>query len=309
MIPRSPHVTIGIPVYNGENYLEETIISILDQTFTDFELIISDNRSTDRTETICRTYQVCDNRICYIRNARNLGAAKNYNQLVYRARGKYFKWAPHDDVCAPELLEHCVTVLDADDSIILCYSLTQDIDEQGNFLQYVPAKPYLTWAQPHRRFFEGVCNHHDQTPILGLMRTDILRQTMLIGGFPQSDKVLLGELMLHGRSYEVPEYLLFRRRHAEQGWRQHNTQQERMHWFDPTNSDRRVYASWRLFHEHLKSIGRAPLSKSERTICYLSMGWWVRRRWRLLLNDLITDKMYSKRKVFRGHNQPGLPIL
>lgn len=286
-----PRVTVGIPVYNGENYLEQAILSVLRQTFDDFELIISDNASTDQTEAISRTYQAQDARVRYVRNACNIGAAKNYNQLVDLARGDYFKWAAHDDICAPELLERCVEVLDADDSIVLCYTLTQIIDEQNSFLYRYPAKPCFTWPSTYRRFLEGVCNHHDQTPVFGLIRTNILRNTVRIGGYSQSDKVLLGELTLIGRSFEIPEPLYLKRIHAEQGWRKHTSQQERQYWWDPSKSEDRIFPTWRLLLEHLKSIEKAPLSSSERLMCFLCMGWWIRRRWRLLLKDLVTDQI------------------
>ena len=289
MAPLKPRVTIGIPVYNGEKFLEQAIVSMVGQTFTDLELIISDNASTDRTEDLSRTYESQDDRIRYVRNTRNLGAAKNFNQLVYMARGEYFKWAAHDDVCAPDLLERSVSVLDDDDSIILCHSLTQVIDEQNKFLKKLPPKPYLAWTKPHMRFIEAVCNYHDQHSIFGVVRTNILKNTNLIGGFPQSDKVLLGDLTLLGRSYEIPEYLYFKRIHSEQGWRLHISQRERQQWYDPSQAEKRIFATWRLLQEHLKSIERAQLSRSERVICYLSMVWWVRRRWRLLLNDLYSD--------------------
>ncbi len=298
MPPLKPRVTIGIPVYNGENFLEQAIVSILGQTFTDFELIISDNASSDETEDISRSYETQDERIRYVRNAHNLGAAKNFNQLVNLAKGEYFKWAAHDDAYGPELLDRCVSVLDTDDSIILCYSLVQVIDERNNFLNNLPAKPYLTWAKLHKRFFETVCNYHDQTPVFGVMRTDILKKTMMLGSFPESDKVLLGELTLLGPSYEVPEYLYYKRIHPEQGWRLHKNQHERQLWYDPRQAEKRIFATWRLLQEHLKSIERVPLNRFERVICYLSMGWWVRRRWRRLLNDLFTDRIMESQRSF-----------
>ena len=98
-------VTIGIPVYNGEDFLEKAVDSLLSQTYEDFELIISDNASTDRTEEICRRYAAQDPRVKYVRNTENLGAAKNYNQLVDMAKGEYFKWAAHDDICLPIIIE------------------------------------------------------------------------------------------------------------------------------------------------------------------------------------------------------------
>ena len=85
-------VSIGLPVYNGEKYLEQALISILSQTYTDFELIISDNASTDRTQAICREYAAKDPRIRYYCNEENLGAAPNHNRVFELASGEYFKW-------------------------------------------------------------------------------------------------------------------------------------------------------------------------------------------------------------------------
>ena len=80
----NPRISVGMPVYNGDAYLELAILAALDQTFTDFELIISDNASTDRTEEICRDFAARDSRILYLRNSENIGAAKNYNKLLYK---------------------------------------------------------------------------------------------------------------------------------------------------------------------------------------------------------------------------------
>src|SRR5580698_5675373 len=88
-----PVVTIGMPVYNGARYLEEALRSILNQTYRDCELLISDNASTDATESICRRYAAEDGRVRYLRNERNLGAAANYNRVIHLASGRYFRHA------------------------------------------------------------------------------------------------------------------------------------------------------------------------------------------------------------------------
>ena len=119
MTPIIPRVTIGLPVYNGQNYLVETLESLLAQTYTDFELVISDNASTDRTEAICRQYAAGDARIRYYRNDENIGASANYNRAFELGRGEYFKWAAHDDLLAPTYLERCVEVLDANPDVVL----------------------------------------------------------------------------------------------------------------------------------------------------------------------------------------------
>src|SRR5436190_12174806 len=96
---RDPIVSIGLPVFNGERYLRQALDSLLGQDFQDFELIISDNASTDRTAEICRAYVAKDRRIRYYRNESNIGSAPNYRRVFELARGEFFKWCSHDDVC------------------------------------------------------------------------------------------------------------------------------------------------------------------------------------------------------------------
>ena len=106
-----PRVTIGLPVYNGENYLAAAIESLLSQTFTDFELVICDNGSTDRTEQVCRAYAARDARIRYYREVENRGLAWNFSRTFELARGEYFKWHAHDDLCGPTLLRGALEAL------------------------------------------------------------------------------------------------------------------------------------------------------------------------------------------------------
>lgn len=91
-------VTIGMPVYNGERFICEALDSLLAQTFTDFELIVSDNSSTDATESICRNYAEQDSRVRYIRQIENLGALRNFQFVLNEANGDYFMWAACDDI-------------------------------------------------------------------------------------------------------------------------------------------------------------------------------------------------------------------
>src|SRR5262252_3377793 len=116
-----PTVSVGLPVYNGERYLEESIDSILAQTYTDFELIISDNASTDRTECICRRYAAADARVRYYRNERNIGGYPNHSRVFSLARGRYFRFAAHDDVCDRQLLARCVEALELHPEAVLSY--------------------------------------------------------------------------------------------------------------------------------------------------------------------------------------------
>src|SRR5262245_56581544 len=116
-----PLVGIGLPVYNGERFLRQTLDSILAQTFKEFELIISDNSSTDKTEEICLEYSRRDARIRYIRQEINLGASRNYNLVFEMTAGKYFRWAAADDLFSADSLEICVATLEKYPEAVLCY--------------------------------------------------------------------------------------------------------------------------------------------------------------------------------------------
>lgn len=110
---QTPRVSIGMPVYNGAKYIKEAIESILNQTFTDFELIISDNASTDNTKEICNKYGEQDKRIRYIRKAENIGAIENFKYVLENANGEYFMWHAHDDkLSSPLYLSKLLIAID-----------------------------------------------------------------------------------------------------------------------------------------------------------------------------------------------------
>lgn len=103
-----PKVSIGMPVYNGEKFIRVALDSLLSQTFVDFELIISDNASTDGTEAICREYAARDLRIRYVRQSENRGAVVNFKFVLDDAVGEYFMWAAHDDHWGEHFLDHAL---------------------------------------------------------------------------------------------------------------------------------------------------------------------------------------------------------
>ncbi len=114
-LPRTPAVSIGMPVYNGAGFIRDALDSLLAQTFTDFELIISDNASTDDTQAICAAYAARDPRIRYIRQPRNQGGVPNFLYVLQQARGDYFMWAAHDDIWAPDWLDVLIAGLGPED--------------------------------------------------------------------------------------------------------------------------------------------------------------------------------------------------
>ena len=285
----NPLVTIGLPVYNGEAYLKEALDSILNQTFRDFEVIISDNASTDRTQEICEAYAARETRIEYLRNGRNVGAAENYNNVFRAARGRYFKWAAHDDVCEPEFLERCVAVLEEDDSVVLCYPTTMIIDEVGKDIgEYTRETEYMG-ATPGERFRDwmfkrpgGECN-----AVFGLMRASTLARTSLIGKYMASDVILLGELVLRGRVRKLREPLFLRRDHPQTSGRAQTGADNILVWFDTSKKGRVHMPRWRWFFEYLRSRGRVPMSMRDRVRCtgmVMRRFFWARR---LLRQELI----------------------
>jgi glycosyltransferase involved in cell wall biosynthesis len=230
---QTPTVSVGIPVYNGDTYVAEAIESILAQSYGDFELLIQDNASTDRTEEICRAYQNRDPRVSYVRNEVNVGAIPNFNLVFQRARGPYFKWAAHDDICAPDFLRRCVEVLDREPEVVLCSGQTRLINDDGSPVRYdADSRCYVTndgtpvgivdpehraeGAQPAGRFWDVLVRTMRTFEIFGLIRSDVLGRTRLHEPYYGSDKVLLAELSLNGRFRLLPEVLLYRRCHAAQ---------------------------------------------------------------------------------------------
>lgn len=130
-MPPSPLVTVGLLVHNGERTLRESLDSVLGQTFTDFEVVISDDASSDRSAAICEEYVQRDPRVRLIRQPVNIGGIKNFNAVVTEASGTYFLWMTDHDRWLPGYLEACVAELEAHPSAVLCYGRTRLIDPEG----------------------------------------------------------------------------------------------------------------------------------------------------------------------------------
>ncbi|HEY2826906.1 MAG TPA: glycosyltransferase family 2 protein [Pirellulales bacterium] len=243
MTNHKPKVSIGLPVYNGERYLAAAIDSLLAQTYTDFELIISDNASTDRTAEICQEYAELDPRIRYYRQPKNCGIAGNFTQTFELARGEFFQWHAHDDICGPTLLARSVEMLDRNPEAVLCYARPAIIDEYGELSPDDPATwrpsrgsdgPFqivhetlakvaadndrrgLDSPSASRRFYGVLLNTVWCLESYGMIRTAVMRTTGKLRGYRAAEKVFLAEMALRGQFAEIPEILFFVRRHAEQ---------------------------------------------------------------------------------------------
>ena len=275
-----PRLSIGLPVYNGENFLAESIEALLGQSYEDFELIISDNASTDSTADICRGYAKQDPRICYIRQPHNIGSAPNHNFVIERARGELFKHASHDDLYARNLLELCVAALDEHPQVVLAHSWSAVIDGAGEVKELVEYPVNTAAPQAPERFrsmlFDGWGDDDG-----GVIRLGILRQTPLHASYHFADRTFTAELALHGPFYMVPNWLYFRRQHAGQGGAQANVR-NRCANMDPRRRNRLRHPAARLYAEYIwgfaAAIQRAPLSSADRHECYRVLARWVASR-------------------------------
>ena len=258
-----PRVTIGIPVYNGEPFLRETFDSISSQTFTDYELIVSDNASTDGTERICREYAARDPRVTYFRNSRNVGVARNFQRIVDHASGTYFKLANADDLFDPRLVEECVAVLDGHPEVVLCYGKTVLIDEEGEVIQHYEDNLDLRHARAAERFRLALRRLRLVNVLAGVMRTATLRRTGGLGTYVASDMVLVPELALHGQFYELPEFLFYRRMHEGASSGIKTIEGDQQFW-DPLRKPGRPLATWQRYRGYSKAILHAPVPYSEK---------------------------------------------
>jgi glycosyltransferase involved in cell wall biosynthesis len=296
-----PLLSIGLFLYNGERFLEAAIESILNQTFRDFELIISDNCSTDRSGEICRRFAAQDSRIRYYRAERNMGAGWNLRNVYFKARGKYFKWATHDDLIQQDFLRLCIDALEADDSLVVAHTLTRCIDEDGQFIENNEERLRTSSLDPVVRARDLLLKGHEGYPFSGLIRLDALRKLPPRGSYAHSDRVLLLQLGLLGRFYEVPEHLTICTRHQGQAsW----TMPERNRvggfrltrrwgtlpapgWWDPARARKLAFPEWNAAKEFTRSVARSPLSGVQQLRCYSAIARWAVRYRRRFARDLV----------------------
>ncbi len=267
----SPLVSIGLPVFNGENFLAQALDAILAQTFTDFELIISDNASTDTTADICQAYAAKDSRIRYSRSDVNRGASWNFNNVFRLSRGKYFAWAAHDDLHHPSYFEKCVAVLERSPSVVLCFARTTFVDENNKELREYKYPIDVQNVSKRRLFLHFASSGHIVHEIFGVIRSDVLRKTPLIGGYVGSDLILLGRLALLGQFHQVSECLFQHREHTGRSTLSTGGVEGFTQWYDSSRSGKFVMPHWRRLFENAKSVLTHPMKISEKMACLLDL--------------------------------------
>jgi glycosyltransferase involved in cell wall biosynthesis len=284
-----PLVTIGMPVYNSERHLPQSIESLLAQTYRDFVLVISDNASTDSTAEICQRYVHQDPRVRYFRNAVNVGMTGNFNRVFELTHTKYLKWSTADDFWAPDMLADAVAVMEADPSVALCYPKTIIVDGEGREQGRYEDKLHLMQDDPAERFLAVVenirlVNHH-----LGLLRTDAIRRTSLFGKHVSADIGFVAEMSLYGKLYEVKKFQFYRRFHTESSsWNRGDDDQEARR-FHAANVRRIPFNTWLYHFAFSAAVLRSPLGPGKKLKLLGRLGkimYWDSSR---LYDDLRRD--------------------
>jgi glycosyltransferase involved in cell wall biosynthesis len=275
---RAPRLGIGLPVYNGEAYLAEAIDALLGQTYEDFELIISDNASTDATEEICRRYAAQDPRVRYVRQPRNIGGLLNHNVVFEYCRSELFKWAADDDLYGRDLVARCVAALDEHPDVVLAHSWTAVIDSNGEVVQAIEY-PLATSSPAAPVRFRSMLFDDGGDDDYGVIRTEVLRKIPPYDSYHRSDRTLMAELALHGRFYQVPAWLFFRRHHEASLEGTARTIRQKSTAWDPRRAS---HSTARLLGEYMlgyiRSIAQAPLPVTEKAACYGHLMAWMGSR-------------------------------
>lgn len=300
-----PPLCIGLPIHNGGTYLAEALDSLLGQSYGDFQVVVSDNASTDATPDICLDFARRDRRLVYTRTTSNIGAGPNFNRVFSFCRSPLFKWMAHDDMLAPDALLRLVQVVEQAPEVVLTHSRLALIDDAGRPLQAARdgrimdghGRPFHRLEPPHlaeglrpsHRFGEVLRRMNWCTAIFGIIRADALARTHLHGSYYEADRVLLAELALLGRFVQLDEPLMIKRCHGGVSVLKPYHEQARM--IDPAVLPGPKGLRLRLGYLRTLSVGRLGLW--ERLACAVAVVR-VSLRNRLLLRLLTWTRERSR---------------
>ena len=221
-------VSIGLPVYNGEKFLQKKIESLLEQTIKDFELIISDNASTDSTPTICQEYARKDKRIRYFKQEKNMGAIWNLKFVLEEAKSDYFAWTAADDVILPEFFEKNIKILDSRKNIVCSISQVEHYGERTDSLKpklndllltrlekkikrhynYIAVYPASGYYEKKLRCY--LKRREGFQIFYGVYRTDVLRKSMVSDHITGFDWLTILNVLKYGDFHVIEETLMLR---------------------------------------------------------------------------------------------------
>ena len=215
MIDSKPLISIGMAVYNGERYVRQALDSLLAQDYVNFELIISDNASTDKTQDICLEYESKDKRIRYYQNQTNVGALRNFDRVFELSSGEYFMWACHDDYWKPRYLSSCLEAFNISEAIVLAGTECDSIDPETGELIFVDEGFSTVGLRPGKRFMRYKSTLHGGRHVggifYGVYKRTALRKVMPMKKVVAGDHLIMAEMCFLGEFVTVPKRLMIKR--------------------------------------------------------------------------------------------------
>jgi glycosyltransferase involved in cell wall biosynthesis len=256
-----PKVVVGLPVYNGQRHLGAAIESHLSQSFGDFELVISDNGSTDATQQICEDYAARDRRVRYLRSPENRGILWNHRRVLesIRPSTKYFRWAGADDVVGPGLFEAMVAILDARPEVVAVMPDTRNIDDCGAVVGSMARTLDLQAVSVVDRARDVLLANYQHVIAYGLLRAPVLKAMRTQPDYIGWDPIFLWELALRGQIVQTEGPVLFRRFHRGSISRV-KTVKEMRKWVEPNAKAGMSFPHWTWAFERWQTLLCAPIS-------------------------------------------------
>lgn len=213
---RAPLLTFGVPVRNAETVMSRLLDSILAQDLQDFEIVICDNESSDRTPEICRAYAARDSRVRFYANPANIGSNQNFNRVLELARGKFFRWIGSDDWLEPTYASQCIAMFEQRPDAFGVTTYQDHTDDAGvrhycEFLDRRPDSPYAHVRLRRMLWFMNA-DYRYIDPIYTMVRREALLKTHRLNmNVVWADQVLGAEMGLNGSFVHVPHCLAHRR--------------------------------------------------------------------------------------------------
>lgn len=264
--PRHPLVSIGLPVYNGESGIVRALDGLLGQDYSNLEILISDNASTDATQRICEQYARQDPRVKYFRSPLNHPVGWNFNRVFELSSGEYFMWAAHDDQREPTFVSACVERMEQCPDAVLCQAYTA-VSVQGRpGILYVARLDSFEAATSLVGRYRETLKQFPATAIYGLVRAPAMRATHLFREVMGTEASFIQELSIHGRFVQVPRVLF--RYCARETW---NTIDQDARMWRAKAKERWYFPFMRLFADH-----------SHRLACAEIPVWMKLRLWTVL---------------------------
>ena len=287
---------IGLPVYNGQRYLGAAIESHLSQSFGDFDLVISDNGSTDATPEICMGYASKDKRVKYLRSAENRGILWNHRRVfaAMESPTPYFRWAGADDIVGPGLLEAMVAVLDARPEVEAVMPDTKNIDEHDAIIGSMGRVLDLQSSDVFERAHDILVANYQHVIAYGLLRASTLRLMRTGPDYVGWDPVFIWELALRGKIVQLAGPVLLRRFHPGSISRV-KTVKEMRKWVEPNSKAGMNFPHWTWAYERARALFACPLSTRDR----LRIGMFLARYTMWQRVSLARDVTQAARRTLR----------